>query len=124
MTSVANTMFELHHAQESIGRSRLESGDPAERTVSGVFFNVGGAKALAGWIKSIGGSEDEGAVYVALNEDFALLDSEGQPVYYAEGTLISVPGEDETFVEFSGIREGDYEKHFSNHLAAMPDDDA
>ena len=115
-------MFNLLHNGESIGRSRLESGDPAAGIVSGAFINVGGAKALAGWIKSIGGSEDDGAVFVSLNDDFVLQDREGHTLRFTEGTLISVPAEDETFVEFMGISNQDYKAHFSGHLAAVSDD--
>ena len=112
-------MFELLHGGESIGRSRLESGDPAAGTVSGVFINLGGAKALARWIKSVGGQEEDGAVFISMDQDFALENSEGEAVRFTEGTLIAVPAEDETFVELTGISSQDYRTHFSGHLAAM-----
>ena len=117
-------MFNLLHTGESIGKSRLESGDPVARSASGVFLNVGGAKAIAGWMKSVGGSEDGGAVYIVMNDDFSLQDKEGKAVAFTEGTLMSVPEGDEAFVEFTGISEADYRTLFSSHLAALsgPDD--
>ena len=112
-------MFNLLHEGERIGGSRLESGDPEARSVSGVFFNMGGSTALAGWLKSIGGQEDEGVVFLVMNDDFELQDGEGLKVPFAEGTLISVPGEDEAFIELSDIPEGHYSTHFAGHIAAM-----
>ncbi len=83
--------------------SNLESGDPTERSASGVFYNIGGAKALAGWIRSIGGAEDEGVTYVAVGEEFELQSEDGQNIQCGEGTLIAVPETDETFLEFAEI---------------------
>ena len=122
MDNTTGAMFELLHANENIGRSRLESGDPATQTVSGIFYNVGGAKALAGWIKSIGGAEEAGAVHISMDKDFQLLTSDGQAVPFAQVTLISVPDEDETFVEISGIPDLDYVTHFTGHVAALSAD--
>ena len=114
-------MFNLFHCDESVGRSALESGDPDLRSASGVFINVGNAKALAGWIKSIGGSEDNGAVHITLDDDFELRDSEGKRIQYTDATLISVPEEDEAFLEVTGLAEQDYQDHFSGHIAAAID---
>lgn len=115
-------MFKLIHEGESLGSSNLESGDPENHSVSGVFNNVGGAKALAGWIKSVGGQEDEGAVFIELNQDFALQTSDAEPVEFTEGTLIAVPAEDETFLELIGISSQDYDAHFPGHRAALTEE--
>jgi len=112
-------MFTLHHDGDKIGTTRLERGDPAVHSVSGVFDNVGGAKALAGWIKSIGGAEDEGAVFIVLNEEFALLDSLGNKLQFAEGNLIAVPADDEAYLDLSGVSEADYNTHFAGHRSAL-----
>ena len=57
MVGIPHGRFTLMHGGERIGTSNLECGDPAERSASGVFNNIGGAMALAGRIKSIGGAE-------------------------------------------------------------------
>ena len=122
MTTSSPASFRLMHTGESIGTSRLESGDPAAHSVSGVFVNVGGAKALAGWLKSVGGTEDDGVVYITMNEDFELQDGDGETLSFGAGTLISVPAQEETFVEFTGISAADYDAHFAGHVAAMAAD--
>ena len=112
-------MYTLTHEGEIVGSSKLERGDPSTHAVSGEFNNMGGAKTLAAWIKSIGGEEDEGVVFVALNKDFRLLDAAGNTVKFTEGNLISVPEEDEVFLDISGISEEDYKTHFAEHISAM-----
>jgi len=112
-------MYTLTHEDETIGSSKLERGDPSEYTVSGVFNNMGGSKALAGWIKSIGGEEDEGVVYIELNKDFRLLDQEGETVEFTGGNLISIPGEDEVYLDITGISDEVYKTYFAEHISAM-----
>lgn len=112
-------MYTLTHDGESVGNTKLERGDPSSYSVSGEFNNVGGPIALAGWIKSVGGNEDNGVVYIVLNNDFSLLDQGGKEVKFEEGTLISVPSEDEVFLEITGVSEEDYNTNFSEHLSAL-----
>ncbi|MDH5181433.1 MAG: hypothetical protein OEZ39_07820 [Gammaproteobacteria bacterium] len=112
-------MYTLVHDRDSIGTTLFESGDPATLTVSGVFNNIGGAKAIAGWIKSIGGEEEDGVVFIALNDDFLLLDHDGIVIKFAEGHLISVPDDDEVFVDITSHSAEDYAAHFPAHLSAL-----
>ena len=112
-------MFFISHDGDTIGTSALESGDPEQMSVSGVFANMGGAKALSGWIKSIGGQEEDGATFVALDKSFALFDAEGTVLEFSEGTLIAVPETDETYIEFVGISNENYQKYFPKHLASI-----
>ncbi len=116
-------MYILTHEGESIGATRLERGDPAALTVSGAFANMGGAKAIANWIKSVGGEEDEGVVFIDLQKDFALFNQEGKEVKFAEGHLIAVPEEDEVYLDITIISEADYKAHFAEHISAMESDD-
>ncbi len=122
MIGIPQGCFTLLHDGERIGTSNLERGDPAERSASGVFYNIGGAKALAGWIQSIGGAEDEGVTYVAVGEEFELQSDDGQIVAIGEATLIAVPETDETFLELSEIPESTYATFFADHIAALGDD--
>lgn len=112
-------MYTLTHDGDDIGTTKLESGDPSTYAVSGAFTNFGGAKALAGWIKSIGGEEDDGVVFIALNEDFTLLDQAGEIVKFTEGSLIAVPDESEVYLDISGLSEADYKAYFAEHVLAM-----
>jgi len=112
-------MYTLSHAGEAIGITKLERGDPTTHAVSGEFMNMGGSKALAAWIKSIGGEEDDGVVFIALNEDFTLLDEEGKPIKFLEGNLISVPEEDEVFIDITCLNEEEYKTNFAEHVSAM-----
>ena len=112
-------MFTLTHDGENVGVTKLERGDPSSRTVSGVFNNMGGAKALAGWIKSIGGEEDEGVVFITLNTGFSLLDDAGKSIKFQDGNLISIPADDEVFLDITGLSEDDYKTYFAEHISAM-----
>lgn len=112
-------MYTLTHDGDAIGTTKLERGDPSIQSVSGEFFNVGGAKALAGWIKSIGGTEDDGVVFITLNSDFTLVNTYGDEVKFTEGNLISVPQDDEVYLDIAGISDEDYKKFFAGHLSAM-----
>ena len=112
-------MFTLTHDGEDVGFSKLERGDPTSHTVSGVFNNMGGAKALAGWIKSIGGEEDEGVVFIELNKDFALLDQAGTIVEFQDGNLISIPDDDEVFLDITGVSDDVYKTYFAEHISAL-----
>lgn len=112
-------MYTLTHENEAIGISKLERGDPSARSVSGVFNNMGGSKAIAGWIKSIGGEEDEGVVFIELNNDFSLLDQEGNAVEFSGGNLISIPEEDEVYLDITGLSDEVYKVYFAEHIAAM-----
>lgn len=112
-------MFTLIHEEEPIGITKLERGDPSALTVAGAFENIGGAKALAGWIQSVGGLEDEGVVYIALDDTFALLDPNGEAVKFTEGHLIAVPSEDEAFLDLAGLSIQDYQTYFAKHITAM-----
>jgi hypothetical protein len=112
-------MFTLTHEGENVGTSKLEGGDPSTQEVSGVFYNVGGGVALAGWIKSVGGQEDEGVVFIVLNKDFTLLDGDGAAMAFTEGNLIAIPDDDEAYLDISGLSGEDYTKYFSNHISAM-----
>jgi len=112
-------MFTLTHDGENVGTTKMERGDPASRTVSGVFYNMGGAKALAGWIKSIGGEEDEGVVFITLNNGFTLLDQDGKVIEFEDGNLISIPADEEVFLDITGLSEGDYKTYFAEHISAM-----
>ena len=115
-------MFTLTHDGENVGITKLERGDPSTGAVSGAFINMGGSKALAGWIKSIGGEEDDGVVFIELNKDFSLLDQEGNVLKFQDGNLISVPAEDEVFLDISGLSEDDYSSYFAEHITAMQND--
>ena len=112
-------MYTLSHDGEKVGTTKLERGDPSTHAVSGVFNNIGGAKALAGWIKSIGGEEDDGVVFIVLNKDFSLVDQAGEVVKFEEGNLIVVSEEDEVFLDIAGLSEEDYKAYFGEHIAAM-----
>ncbi len=112
-------MYTLTHEGEAIGSSKLERGDPSERTVSGVFNNMGGSKALAGWIKSIGGQEDGGVVFIELNNDFILLDHEGSAIEFQGGNLISVPADEEVYLDITGLSDEVYKNYFSDHISAL-----
>jgi len=91
--------------------------------VAGVFNNVGGSKALAGWIKSIGGQEDDGVVFAVLNQDFSVTDQNGNVIKFDEGHIIAVPAEDEAFLDIGGLSEADYNTYFADHISAMNTDD-
>lgn len=112
-------MFTLTHEGENVGFSKLERGDPSINAVSGIFNNMGGSKALAGWIKSIGGEEDEGVVFIELNKDFSLFNEAGQTIEFQGGNLISIPQEDEVFLDITGISDEVYKTYFSEHITAM-----
>ncbi|MFT7561390.1 MAG: hypothetical protein ACI93R_003316 [Flavobacteriales bacterium] len=112
-------MYILSHDGEQVGTTKLERGDPSMHEVSGVFHNVGGSKALAGWIKSVGGEEDGGVVFVVLNEDFTVVDQAGVEIKFQEASLISVPEDDEAFLDITGVSEEDYKTHFSGHISAV-----
>lgn len=111
-------MYSVIHKGDNIGKSNLESGDPEGLTVSGVFHNVGGAKPLAGWIKSVGGEEDKGVVFIALNEDFMIVDQKGTDITYTEAHLIAVPDDDEAYLDLT-LTKNDYGKFFSEHIDAL-----
>ncbi|MCG8311914.1 MAG: hypothetical protein MI976_01750 [Pseudomonadales bacterium] len=112
-------MFTLTHEGDNVGATKLESGDPSILAVSGAFVNMGGAKALAGFIKSIGGSEDDGVVFVSLNDDFALKDEDGNQVSFAEASLIAIPADEEAYLDITGLTEEDYKTYFAEHLSAL-----
>ena len=112
-------MYTLTHEDEAIGNCELERGDPSENSVSGVFINVGGSKALAGWIKSIDGKEDEGVVFIELNNSFKLLDQAGKAVEFQGGNLISIPEADEVFLDITGLPDDVYKTYFEEHITAM-----
>jgi len=115
-------MYTLTHDGESIGTTKLERGDPSTHAVSGVFNNMGGSKALASWIKSIGGEEDSGVVFIELNKDFTLVDQAGKTVKFLDGSLISIPEEDEVYLDITGLSEEDYKAYFAEHISAMNND--
>lgn len=112
-------MYLLTHDGENVGTTQLERGDPLTLSASGVFNNLGGSKALAAWIKSIGGEEDNGVVFAVLNDTFTLLDQAGNTVEFAEGHLMAVPEDGEAFLDISGFSEAYYTVHFSEHISAM-----
>lgn len=116
-------MYTLTHEGDKVGTTNLERGDPSIFAVSGSFDNVGGASALAGWLKSIGGEEDKGVVFIALNNDFELLDANGNTIKFDEGHLIAVPADDEVFLDISGLSEEIYKTYFADHISAMDDED-
>lgn len=116
-------MYTLTHEGEKVGTTKLERGDPSILSVSGLFENIGGASALAGWIKSIGGAEDGGVVFIVLNDDFILVDQAGAAVKFKEGNLIAVPDDDEAYLDISGISGEDYRTHFAEHISAMDSED-
>ena len=111
-------MFILNHEGEKIGTTMLERGEPSDRAVSGQFFNLGGAMAIAGWIKSIGGQEDNGVIFITLNEDFELIEKSGQVITFEQAHLISVPDEEEVYLDVSGVAEQAYDQFFANHQIA------
>ena len=111
-------MFTLIHNNEKLGTSQLESGDPSTLNVSGIFHNIGGPIALAGWIKSIGGQEDSGVVFTPLNSDFRLVDKDDKIIPFKEATLISVPADKEAYLDVSGLTAESYANYFSEHIAA------
>ena len=112
-------MFTLTHEDDRIGTTKLERGDPSALTVSGAFDNIGGAKALAGWIQSVGGSIDDGVVFIALDDNFSLLDPEGNAIQFAEGHLMAIPADDEVFIDIAGLSIQDYQTYFARHIDAM-----
>lgn len=112
-------MYTLTHEGENIGFSKLERGDPTVNAVSGIFHNVGGSKALAGWIKSIGGEEEEGVVFIELNKDFSLSDEAGKTVEFLAGSLISIPEEDEVYLDITDLSDDVYKAYFEGHITAM-----
>jgi len=112
-------MFTLTHDGENVGTTKFERGDPSTQEVSGVFYNVGGAIALAGWLKSVGGQEDEGVVFITLDNTFTLLDADGNTVTFGEGNLIAVPDDDEAYLDMSGLSAEDYKAYFADHISAM-----
>lgn len=112
-------MYTLTHEGEKIGTTKLERGDPSERAVSGVFNNIGGAKALAGWIKSIGGEEDAGVVFVVLDKDFVLVNQDERVLDFGDATLMAVPEGDEVFLDITGLSEEVYSAFFEDHLSAL-----
>jgi len=112
-------MYTLTHNGENVGTSKLERGDPSTHAVSGVFNNLGGSKAMAGWIRSIGGEEDSGVVFIVLDKDFSLVDQAGKVVKFQDGNLIAVPEEDEVFLDITGLSEEDYKAYFAEHITAM-----
>jgi hypothetical protein len=115
-------MYTLTHEGDKVGTTKLERGDPSAHAVSGVFNNIGGAKALAGWIKSIGGEEDAGIVFVVLNKDFSLVDQDENVVDFGDATLIAVPEGDEVFLDITGLSEEVYKTFFADHISAMNSD--
>lgn len=115
-------MYTLTHEGDHVGVSKLESGDPAINSVSGLFNNMGGSIAMAGWLKSIGGQEDDGVVFIELNNDFSLLDESGQKLEFAGGSLISIPGDDEVYLDITGLSDEVYTTYFSAHITAMQKD--
>ncbi len=112
-------MYTLTHEGENVGHSKLERGDPSIHAVSGIFNNMGGAIALAAWIQSIGGIEDEGVLFIELDKNFSLLDEAGKTVEFQGGNLISVPGDDEAFLDITGVSDEDYKVYFADHITAM-----
>jgi hypothetical protein len=112
-------LFVLKHSGDAIGVTNLESGDPDEHYVSGVFNNLGGAKALANWIASEGGDKDAGAAFIELGDDFELQTRDGDAIAFEGGTLIAVEAEEEAFLEITGLSAADYEKYFAQHIAAL-----
>ena len=114
-------MYTLTHDGEKVGSTLLERGDPSIQAVSGVFRNIGGAMALAGWIKSIGGQEDDGVVFVGIDEGFTLTNKEGNVISFKEGSLIVIPAEDEVYIDITGVSEEDYKTYFEEHMSAASD---
>lgn len=112
-------MYTLTHEGEKVGTTKLERGDPSTRAVSGVFNNIGGAKALAGWIKSIGGEEDGGVVFIGLSKDFSLANLDEDTVDFTDATLIAIPEDDEVFLDITGLSENVYKTFFAEHISAL-----
>lgn len=115
-------MYTLTHEGEKVGTTRLERGDPSNHTVSGLFHNIGGAKALAGWIKSINGKEDDGVVFLTLGDDFTLTNEAEDTIPLVDAHLIAVPADDEVYLDISGLSEDDYRRYFAEHLSAAGED--
>ena len=113
--------YTLTHEGDKIGTSSLESGDPSILAVSGMFLNTGGAKAMAGFLKSIGGKEDQGVFFVELTDAFKLYDEDRNAITFSEGNLIAIPADEEVFLDIVGLSEADYEKYFPGHLAELAD---
>lgn len=112
-------MYTLTHEGDTIGTTNLERGDPPALEASGVFENIGGAKALAAWIKSVGGEEDDGVVYIALNDDFILSDADNEVVNFSQSHLMAVPAQDEVYLEVTLSTKEAYESYFGDHMRAM-----
>lgn len=110
--------FRIRHEGDLIGSTLFEGGDPDSRGVSGALHNAAGAKALAGWILSIGGAEEDGAVFIELGADFLIQDDAGNAIPFAEATLIALPAEDEAYIDVLGIPSDDYHAHFMHHVEA------
>ena len=115
-------MYTITHEGENVGHSELERGDPTIHAVSGLFSNMGGAIALAAWIKSIGGKEEDRVVFIELDKNFNLHDEKGKIIEFQGGNLISRPDEDEVFLDITGISDEDYKTYFEGHIKAMDND--
>lgn len=111
-------MFTLHHQGEALGTSNLGQAEPEARSVSGVFDNMGGPIALAGWIMAQGGTEDGDVVYLALGEDFKITKGE-TPIQYDEAVLIAVPDESEAYLEITFHHADEYQQFFMSYALAV-----
>lgn len=121
MTQPYPQRFRITHEGDLIGSTHFEGGDPDSRGVSGVVHNRAGAKALAGWIMSIGGAEDDGAVYIELGAAFLIQDDAGNSMPFDEATLIALPEDGEAYIDVTGIPGEIYHAHFMHHVQAAMD---
>jgi len=110
--------FTLTHEGDVIGTSKLESGDPSVLSVSGLFQNVGGADTLAAWMRSVGAKEEDNITFMTLEGPFQLQDDYGKVIEFTSGSLISVPADEEVYLELEGISPLDYQSYFRNHILA------
>ncbi len=111
-------MYYVKFDGERIGSSYLENGDPEIFSVSGSFTNVGGAEALAKWLKHLGGTEEEGTTHLVLNEKFSMETAEEENISYTEATLIAIPDSDEAYIDVTGVPEESYRAIFAKLVDA------
>lgn len=110
-------MFRLIYKNKVVGVSKLESGDPSIRSVSGVLRDAGTCREFSEWILNEGGHYEDGVYLLAIDTRFLVVLGEHTPVPFAEGSLICVPEENEMYLELVGIPRPEYQHFFPAHLA-------
>lgn len=112
-------MYKLVYRNQELGKSLLESGDPALFSVSGQLIEAGTSEKMSEWILAQGGVEDQGVYLLELDNRFLVLVGKHTPIPFSEGSLICVPDEDEIFLELVGIPGPEYSHFFSGHIEKL-----